>query len=231
MARLRLWGHYKLDEQPTPIRRPAYIPIKTGSRCTVIAHNDENEVPSQQSVIQPEVSAEALGGKAIACSNKHYGTPQNLLQASLGKDMGDGWETARHPERPASWKRNTASGLVESDLMDWCILQLAQVAEDGIDRILLDTKHFRGNYPESVQVEGCFHDANAILEEEQQVEWFPLISRCRMAADAEHVYHRSMDQIENSRRKVSHVRVSIYPDGGLSRVRIYASPTSAALAS
>jgi len=136
VARLRLWGHYKLDEQPTPIRRPAYIPIKTGSRCTVIAHNDENEVPSQQSVIQPEVSAEALGGKAIACSNKHYGTPQNLLQASLGKDMGDGWETARHPERPASWKRNTASGLVESDLMDWCILQLAQVAEDGIDHIV-----------------------------------------------------------------------------------------------
>ena len=155
----------------------------------------------------------------MSCSNQHYGTPQNLLQATLGKDMGDGWETARHPERPASWKRDMETGLVDSDLMDWCVVKLGRVATKGIDRILLDTKHFRGNYPESVKVEGC---SCSSPEVDQQVEWFPLVSRCRMAADSEHVYDRSMGQVENADRVVSHVRVSIYPDGGLSRVRVYA---------
>jgi allantoicase len=156
--------------------------------------------------------------------------------------MGDGWETARHPERPNSWTRNAETGLVDSDLMDWCILQLAHVAEDGIARILLDTKHFRGNYPESVQVEGCYYSGDTILmtvpdddDQQQQpaaavVEWFPLVSRCRMAADSEHVYDRDLDQIENADRKVSHIRVSIYPDGGLSRVRIYAPLDAATVA-
>lgn len=218
VARLRLWGHFDQPKQPTPVRRPPYVPIKTGDRCTVIPHSAP-EIPSRQGFGFPEISAEALGGRAAACSNRHYGTPQNLLQANLGKDMGDGWETARHPERPASWKRDTGTGLVDSDLMDWCILQLGRVANEGIARILLDTKHFRGNYPESVQVEGCHCDSP---QPDQQVEWFPLISRCRMAADSEHVYDRSMDQIENANRCVSHVRVSIYPDGGLSRVRVYA---------
>jgi len=225
VARLRLWGHHEEQEQPVPIRRPPYVPIKTGPRCTVIAHTSsdgqEMTVPSRETYEYPELSAEALGGRAVGCSNKHYGTPQNLLQASLGKDMGDGWETARHPERPASWTRNTDTGLVDSDLMDWAIIQLGHVAENGLARILLDTKHFRGNYPESVQVEGCYHAGADILKEET-LEWFPLISRCRMAADSEHVYDREMDQIENSDRKVSHIRVSIYPDGGVSRVRVYA---------
>lgn len=249
VARLRLWGYYDPEEQPTPVRRLPYVPIKTGPRCTVIAHTDDvaTPMPSRQIYPCPELSSEALGGRSVACSNKHYGTPQNLLQEVLGKDMGDGWETARHPDRPNSWTCNSTSGLVDSDLMDWCILQLAQVAQDGVDRILLDTKHFRGNYPESVQVEGCYYvpssssspslpstmDANSeegpidsILQDQQQVEWFPLLSRCRMAADAEHVYDRSLDQIEHASRKVSHVRISIFPDGGLSRVRVYAQSTS-----
>ncbi|CAB9517159.1 Probable allantoicase [Seminavis robusta] len=219
VARLRLWGHWEEQDQVSPIRRPPYVPIKTGYRCTVIPHSND-VIPSRQAYEFPELSAEALGGLAVACSNKHYGTPQNLLEATLGKDMGDGWETARHPERPASWKRDNATGLVDSDLMDWCIIQLGNVATDGVARILLDTKHFRGNYPESVQVEGTFAAGENLQDE--QVEWFPLVSRCRMAADSEHVFDRQSDQIENCTRKVSHVRVSIYPDGGLSRVRVFA---------
>lgn len=218
VARLRLWGHFEEREQTSPVPRPPYVPIKTGPRCTVISHSEE-KVPSRQHFDFPEVSAENFGGTAVTCSNRHYGTPRNLLQASLGKDMGDGWETARHPERPASWKRDHETGLVDSDLMDWCVLQLGRVAKQGVARILLDTKHFRGNYPESVQVEGCYCSSPEL---DQQVEWFPLISRCRMAADSEHLYDRSLDQVENSDRQVSHVRVSIYPDGGLSRVRVYA---------
>jgi len=43
-----------------------------------------------------------VGGKGISCSNRHYGVPANLLQPGRGVNMGDGWETARHPSRPGN---------------------------------------------------------------------------------------------------------------------------------
>jgi allantoicase len=237
VARLRLWG-VRTEDTPVPQGRPAYCPIKTGARCTVAHHKDgEDQLPSRQEFAYPELSLQELGGLGLACSNKHYGDPWNLIQSTLGRDMGDGWETARHPERPSVLVKDPNTNLVDSPLSDWCIIKLGHVASQGIQRIILDTKHFRGNYPESVQVDGCYtelddsilEDSSAAAEEEKKqgeapppVEWFPLVSRCRIAPDAEHVYDHH--QISNATRKVSHVRVSIYPDGGISRVRIYAAP-------
>lgn len=215
VARLRLRG--RPVDAATKIIRPPYVPISTGKICTVVHHKDTTSPPSQQVYEFPELSCSTYGGVGVDCSNKHYGHPQLLIQPTLGKDMGDGWETARHPDRPAILQRDPKTNLVDSPLMDWAIFKLGKAAPEGIARIILDTKHFRGNYPESVQVEGC-HDWE---------EWFPLIARTRMAADAEHVFDRSLNQIENATRAVTHVRVSIYPDGGLSRVRIYGKPEDA----
>ena len=53
------------------------------------------------------------------------------------------------------------------------------------------------------------------------IQWFPLLPRTRMGPDAEHVFDRTSDSIINGDKPVTHVRVTIYPDGGLSRVRIY----------
>jgi len=221
VARLRLWGN--VTGMPKPIPGPAYSPIVTGRTCTVVSHSQYN-MPSQQPYDYPDLVCQDNGGMGLACSNKHYGEPINLTQASLGRDMGDGWETARHPDRPSILIRDPRTNLVDSPLMDWCILKLGSVAATGVARVILDTKHFRGNYPESVQVEGCFVESDDALSDEPTVEWFPLVARGRMAPDSEHVYERSRGQIENGSRKVSHVKISIYPDGGLSRVRIYGQP-------
>lgn len=138
-------------------------------------------------------------------------------------------ETARHPDRPAILKRDPKTNLVDSELMDWAILKLGQAAPEGLTRIILDTKHFRGNYPESVFVEGCFAEEattadDVVCQLQDETAWFPLVNRSRMAPDAEHIFERDLDQLENATRAVTHVRVSIYPDGGLSRVRIYGKP-------
>jgi len=218
VARVRLWGLPTTETQkPTP--GPAYSPIKTGRTCTVVSHTDKSEVPpSRQPYDYPDLACRDNGGVGLACSNKHYGDPWNLIQANLGQDMGDGWETARHPERPPILVKDPNTDLVDSPLMDWCVVKLGKVAE-GVARIILDTKHFRGNYPESVQVEGCYATSDdAILDE---MEWFPLVPRGRMAPDSEHIFDCSKTQIVNGDRKVSHVKVSIYPDGGISRVRVY----------
>ena len=183
----------------------------------------------------PELSSSDLGGAGLACSNKHYGVPSNLIRPSYGNDMGDGWETARHPDRPAIWAKNPETGLMDTDLMDWAVLKLGKWANLGVSRIILDTKHFRGNFPESVRVEGCCAPSNteeddaAVCEAtpdkdgsgNSATQWFSLLPRTRMGPDAEHVFDRTSGNITNGDKPVTHVRVTIYPDGGLSRVRIY----------
>jgi allantoicase len=222
VARLRLWGDSTARETLRRQLSPMYSSVVRSSACTLVSHSQDDSLPSRQPFEFPELSSSLFGGIGLACSNQHYGHPSNLIQPSLGKDMGDGWETARHPNRPDLWTKNKETGLLDSPLMDWCILKLGSVARDGIERIILDTKHFRGNYPESVRVEGCSVESDDSLD--VATPWFPLIPRCRMTPDSEHVFDRH--QIANNDRVVSHVKVSIFPDGGLSRVRVYAAPDS-----
>ena len=63
--------------------------------------NTNTSPPSTLPHHHPELSCITYGGMGLECSNKHYGVPMNLIKVSLGKDMGDGWETARHRERSA----------------------------------------------------------------------------------------------------------------------------------
>lgn len=223
VARLRLWGRPVLEHEPVT------------TNC-----QSESAIPvSAKPYPDPELSCEDNGGCGLACSNKHYGVPSNLIRSSYGKDMGDGWETARHPDRPPVLIKCPTTNLVQSPLMDWAVLKLGMGGCDdsGISRIIIDTKHFRGNFPESVQIEGCDAGANGYVSddavcaaipetnhEESAVEWFPLLNRSRMGPHREHVFDRNSSALINSHRRVTHVRVSIFPDGGLSRVRIYGKP-------
>lgn len=223
VARLKLWGNDLGAVQPP--RAPLYMPAPVGEGpvCTVVPHSSTNETPSRLPYEHEEVSSLEVGGTGVSCSNKHYGEPWRLLQKTLGENMGDGWETARHPCRPAVLIKDPETQLIDSPLMDWAILKLGKVAEEGVSRIILDTKHFRGNYPESVTLEGCYDPTDTAGDVNSDAEWFPLVSRSRMSPDAEHVFDRSKEQLEHPTRAVTHVRLSISPDGGVSRVRVYAA--------
>jgi allantoicase len=222
VARIRVWGS-AMDETPSPTAGPAYSPISTGPRCTVVSHGSVSIMPSRETLEYSELSCDENGGIGLMCSNKHYGDPCNLIQSCFGRDMGDGWETARHPNRPHILLQNPESGLVDSPLSDWCVVKLGRIAEMGVARVILDTKHFRGNYPESVCVEGCFcpNDDDLLVDDSDNLKWFPLVDRVRMAPDSEHVFNREANQLLNSCMPVSHVRITIFPDGGLSRIRVY----------
>jgi allantoicase len=228
VARLRLWGNILGKLGPNP--GPKYAPIKTGPTCTVVSHSEHATAvpPSRQSYDYPELSLQENGGVGLVCSNKHYGNPNLLIQSTLGLNQGDGWETARHPDRPSVLVRDPLTNLVDSPLTDWAVIKLGKVASNGVARVILDTKHFCGNYPESVQVEACYTDLDDAMFttdlDATGIEWFPLVPRGRMAPDSEHVFESSADQLVNTDRKVSHIKVSIYPDGGLSRVRVYGKP-------
>jgi allantoicase len=237
VARLRFWAVEEEEEEEnsnntnvSKRKSQLYMPIESGVICSVVSHADHNAPPhpmpsSQLDYDYPELSSQEMGGTGLICSNKHFGEPWRLVQLGLGKGMWDGWETARHPSRLPVVVKNPNTHLIDSPLNDWCILKLGTPAASGVARVILDTKHFLGNYPESVLLEGCScYDDNAPDDEEGGLDnatWFPLVERTRMSPNAEHVFDRSKEQLSHAAEPVSHVRLSIFPDGGVSRVRIY----------
>ena len=86
-----------------------------------------------------EVSSIELGGRIAGYNDAHYGMPWVILTSGRGKNMGDGWETRRRRE-PGH---------------DWILVRLGATAE--IEKIEVDTAHFKGNYPDrcSLQGTGC----------------------------------------------------------------------------
>jgi allantoicase len=137
------------------------------------------------------------GGRAIACSDEHYGSMQNLNVPGRGVNMGDGWETAR--------RRGPGN--------DWVIMALAQPGI--IERAEVDTAHFKGNYPDRVSMEaGLFEsDAQATAD---STSWQTLLPETKLKMDQQH-YFEELAPIGSA----SHVRMSIYPDGGVSRLRLF----------
>jgi allantoicase len=214
VARLRCWGDNLGKVQPPTT--PLYMPMTTCDACTVVAHSSTDQPPSSLPYDFPEISSADEGGTGGACSNKHYGEPWHLIQKHLGVNMGDGWETARHPNRPGILVRQRGSMLLDIPLWDWAVIKLGKEAANGVQRIIIDTKHFRGNFPESAMLEGAHNP-----EDKDDAAWFTLIPRTRTSPDAEHVFERSKNQITNPEKPMTHARISIYPDGGVSRVRIY----------
>ena len=144
-----------------------------------------------------DLAAMENGGRALACSDEHYGSIHNLNAPGRGVNMGDGWETAR--------RRGPGN--------DWVILALAQPGV--IERVEVDTAHFKGNYPDRVSLEaGVFEsDGNATPDSSN---WQTLLPETKLKMDQQH-YFETLEALGN----VSHVRMSIYPDGGVSRLRLF----------
>ena len=148
-----------------------------------------------------DLAAAINGGRAILCNDMFFSHMNNLIMPEPGENMGDGWET----------KRNRTPGNV-----DWVIIQLA--ARGMISRIVLDNKHFKGNYPHRFSIDGCRLDEGETFEEDK-AEWVELIRQAPLSADAEHEYE---EEIVNQ-GPFTHVRLNIYPDGGVSRLRLFGS--------
>lgn len=156
------------------------------------------EVMPDEEVFRPdsEVDLAAIenGGLVVACSDMHYGNPQNLILPGRSTHMGDGWET----------KRRRGPG------HDWAIVRLARRAE--INRVKLDTDHFKGNAPGSCMLEWC--DAGATFDG-ASVKWNVLVPEIPLHADARHRWE------DLTGGPATHVRLNIYPDGGVARLRLF----------
>lgn len=148
-----------------------------------------------------DLAAAVNGGKSVLCNDMFFSHMDNLIMPGRGVNMGDGWET----------KRNRTPGN-----RDWVIVRLAHPGE--IDRILIDTHHFKGNYPDSCIVEGAnlSRDAESQLAE-GTVDWDVILPQSKLKADSEHTFRSELVE----KGPFTHVRLTILPDGGVSRMRVF----------
>lgn len=154
------------------------------------------------------------GGKPISFTNSHYGHPFKMIQPGASEGMYDGWETARNPNRPPIFIRGDDGHLI----MPGFETSTFALGHKGIvDHIIIDTSHFKGNYPESALVEAiCHSDLESPLHPPaaDSKGWFPLVSRSLLTANAVHSFKVTVANV------VTHLRITIYPDGGIARLRV-----------
>jgi len=145
------------------------------------------------------------GGRALACSDEHFGSMQNLNAPGSAANMGDGWETAR--------RRGPGH--------DWVILALGRAGH--IESVEIDTAHFKGNYPDRAELRAARVDTGDIESLiAESASWPVLLPESRLQADHRHVFSAEL-RIPGA---VSHVRLSMFPDGGVSRLRMFGRPAA-----
>lgn len=150
-----------------------------------------------------DLAAVENGGVPLACSDMFFSSMNNLIMPGRSENMGDGWET----------KRRRGPGY------DWIIVKLG--LPGAIRKIEVDTNHFKGNYPDTCSIEGCVAP-NATTDEltGADTRWSEILPKTKLQADTRHFFEEELTAIEGC----THLRLNIYPDGGVSRLRAWALP-------
>jgi allantoicase len=152
-----------------------------------------------------DLAAMENGGWVVACSDMFYGHRQNLVLPGRSLFMGDGWET----------KRRRGPG------HDWTIVRLAQPGV--VHRVEIDTDHFKGNAPDRCSVDAIHAPAagdDALAT--TTAAWRPLLGEQRLQP---HARHRFEDELADV-GPATHVRLNVFPDGGIARMRVFGSLAS-----
>ncbi|WP_433324619.1 allantoicase [Spirillospora sp. CA-294931] len=151
----------------------------------------------------PDLAVRTLGGSVIAASDESFAVKENLINpwepgftahsfGAKGQEY-DGWETAR--------RRDGGH--------DWAIVRLG--LPGVIDRVVIDTAWFKGNYPPHASVEACAADADPT----DDTEWVEVVPRSPLKGDSTHEFEIAAE------RRFTHVRLTMFPDGGIARLRVH----------
>ena len=155
----------------------------------------------------PDLAARRAGGSVVWASDELFAEKENLIKseppsfgtATFGPkgQIYDGWETRR---------RRSAGH-------DWAIIRLG--LPGVVSGVVVDTAFFAGNYPPEISVEGCGVEGYPDPAELAAADWLPLVPRAAVAGDAVNEFEVSANW------RVTHVRLRMYPDGGIARLRVH----------
>lgn len=155
-----------------------------------------------------DLAAITNGAQVVTCNDMFFGSKDNLIMPGRAATMGEGWET----------KRRRGPG------HDWIIVRLA--APGTITKIEVDTNHFKGNFPESCSIEGCLGEPGLTatdVRDRSDIQWKEILPRTKLQAHTQHYFETELARAQGQ-SKWQYVRLNIYPDGGVSRLRVWGRP-------
>ncbi|HUK36648.1 MAG TPA: allantoicase [Vicinamibacterales bacterium] len=138
-----------------------------------------------------DLAAAINGGKVIDCSDMFFGAKQNLIMPGPPRSMAEGWET----------KRRRGPG------HDWIVVHLG--APGSIVRVEVDTRYFKGNAPAACSIDACTGPAPG--------DWQELLPRTVLTPDRRHSFDAALRRVSD----VTHVRLNVFPDGGVARMHVF----------
>ncbi|MBV9022426.1 MAG: allantoicase [Streptomycetaceae bacterium] len=177
------------------------------------------KIPSADLLTLVNLADRRLGASVIAANDEFFAERENLLNPGpahfdpehfghKGKIM-DGWETRRRRGTGA------ATPYPADEDHDWALIRLGV---PGVIRgIVVDTAHFRGNYPPAVSIKAALAPLTASPEEllAEGMKWTELVPRTPIGGHAANVFEVAVA------RRFTHLRLAQHPDGGIARLRVY----------
>lgn len=159
-----------------------------------------------------DLAAVVNGGSVVTCNDMFFGPKDNLILPGRAATMGGGWETRR--------KRVPGN--------DWIVVRLARPGR--LSKAQVDTNHFKGNFPDSCSIDACMlrgPDGADVFEpgcdlqrgKDRGPAWEPVLGPTKLKAHA-----RQLFKLGGHGKTFSHIRLNIFPDGGVSRLRVYGLP-------
>jgi allantoicase len=142
-----------------------------------------------------DLAALVHGARVVACNDMFFGSRDNLIMPGLARSMADGWETRRR----------------RSPGHDWAVVRLG--ARGTIARVEVDTRHFKGNAPAACSLEACTSPTPGD-------DWQELLPRVPLQPDCRQEFDKEVRSIAG----ITHVRLNVFPDGGVARLRLFGRP-------
>ena len=138
------------------------------------------------------------GGMAIAASDMFFSPMNNLIMPGRAATMAEGWETRR--------RRGPGN--------DWVLLKLGRAGK--LKKIEVDTNHFKGNYPDTCSIDGCALPGESVDGLSWAgAPWKEILPKTKLHAHKQHYFEKELTDVGS----VTHIRLNIFPDGGVSRLR------------
>jgi len=175
-----------------------------GGVARLHVHGEVVPDPAMLEGLTVDLAALQNGADIAARSDQFYSSPRNVISPGLSRVMGEGWETRRR-RRPG---------------YEWLVIRLA--GRGVIHLAEIDTSWYRGNQPDFASLQALDGDpAGGSLADESV--WRDLLPRVRLLPDTPHRF-----RVDGG--PATHVRLNVYPDGGVARLRLYGSLTDDGLA-
>ncbi len=141
------------------------------------------------------------GSQIIACSDEHFGNVNNIILPTKSINMGDGWET----------RRRRGKGF------DWVIIKLG--FSSYINAFEVGTHFFKGNYPDSFSIQAFNANKNIKISSliKNSINWVNLVNKHKLKPNS----NIKIKNINYTKKNYNYIKLNIYPDGGISRLRIF----------